>query len=529
MPRKPADLASASARPAGPVPTSPQSSAALTIVRGTPSRATAPIRRHRTPAQERVPSRRLVLVANRLPMTLSVGADGVRVSPSGGGLATGLAGVHERSDSVWVGWSGVASDEPAAAPGALDAQLRAHGAVGVPLERYEVDAFYRRYCNGVLWPVLHGVAGAELPGRWDWITYQRVNQRFARTVAEHARDGDHVWVHDYHLLLVPQLLRTYLPSARIGLFLHTPFPEARHLDRLRPEQRRALLEGIRGADLIGFHTAGDAARYAEAIATDDLWRSDRSAPHHDFGSGHVGVFPMGIDAQAFAARANAAHNADAVHALRSAGGPLFVGVDRLDYTKGIPERLEAFGQLLDRVPALRGHARLYQLAVPSREDVPAYRALRERVASLVRRINQRLQTPGWTPIEYVYGSVDAHRLAALYCAADVMLVTPIRDGMNLVAKEFVASRTDGDGVLVLSEHAGASVELGAALLVEPCDVDALSAAYERALTMSPAERRVRMRHLRAVVMSHDVFQWSDTFLSALDRCAGPSHLSFPSD
>ena len=507
--------------------------AALTVLRGDGARrAVGGIPRGSTrmpdpPGSNEGRGGRLIIVANRLPMTLHVGADGARLAPSAGGLATGLGGVHWRRDSTWVGWSGAPSEESAGTAHTLEQQLRAHGAVDVPLTAAELDGFYRRYANGLLWPVLHGLPEAVMPGRWDWHTYQTVNARFAHAAALQVRSGDRVWIHDYHLLLVPKLLRAYHPTARIGFFLHTPFPGAASLGRLRPDHLDALLDGLLGADLIGFHTAADAARFAHAIGSHAQRTLAVSCALADRGAGAVGVFPMGIDAEAFAARAGMPRVPEEVGRLRRPGSPLFVGVDRLDYTKGIPERLAAFERLLERMPSLCGSARLFQLAVPSREDVPAYRALRTRVEALVHRINTRFRRPGWEPIEYLYGSVDSHRLAALYRAADVMLVTPLRDGMNLVAKEFVASRTDEDGVLVLSEHAGAASELRTALQVDPSDVRALVDVLAHALEMSPAERRVRMRRMRAVVMRHDVFRWSDAFLAGLDRAAPAARSSHP--
>jgi trehalose 6-phosphate synthase/phosphatase len=340
-----------------------------------------------------------------------------------------------------------------------------------------------------------------------------VNERFADAVARRVRPGDRVWVHDYHLMLVPRLVRARCPGARIGFFLHTPVPDAAALAAV--PQRAALLDGLLGADVVGFHTPAYADRFVDGVRS-VLGRAARDGAVDGGGHPvHVGAFPMGIDAGAFAARASDPRVGAEVARLRAGGGPLLVGVDRLDYTKGIPQRLEAFARLLELRPELRGRARLLQVAVPSRESVPAYRALRAAVESLVASINARFGGDGWTPVEYLYGSVDAVRLSALHRAADVMLVTPLRDGMNLVAKEFVASRTDDDGVLVLSRHAGAAAELRAALLVDPADVEGLARSYDAALTMSAPERRVRMRRLRASVGAHDVFRWAGEFLDAL--------------
>ena len=470
------------------------------------------------------PAGRLIVVSNRLPVTVRwQGMEPVLV-PSSGGLATGLRGVHERGGTRWVGWAGVAAGPTAEADRLVARRLAARDAVGVPLSAAEITGFYDRYANGVLWPVLHDRTDVAPPAPADLEHYRAVNERFADVIARELRPGDRVWIHDYHLMLLPRLLRERCPGARIGFFLHTPFPAPATLAAV-PEHA-ALLDGLLGADVVGLHTGAYVARFL-AAATTLLGRSGTSREVAD-GARRVRVHAsaMSIDVAAFEARAGAADVAARVAALRAPAGPLFVGVDRLDYTKGIPERLRAFARLLERRPELRGHARLLQLAVPSREEVPAYQALRAEVRGLVGQINRRFGDGGWTPVEYVYGSVDAIDLAALYRSADVMLVTPLRDGMNLVAKEFVASRTDLDGVLVLSEQAGAAGELRAALLVDPTDVDGLATAYETALDLSPTERRVRMRRLRQVVRRHDVHQWARECLLSLGG-AGPADAGRP--
>ena len=482
----------------------------MSPVESTPLRLQAP------PA--RAGRSRLLLVANRLPHRVEMAAGAVALVPSSGGLATGLRGLDRGvAPSLWIGWSGVAGDQQPAIQRAIDARLREVDAVGVPLSAHEIAAFYDRFANGVLWPLLHDQPGHRAePG--DWAAYEAVNARFAETVAREARAGDRVWVHDYHLLLVPRMLRALRPDLQIGFFLHTPFPRTDTLAAL-PE-RAALLHGMLGADIVGFHTPAYGIRFAEALRA-ELGRPVACVA----GAGSVQdegrtvcfhVAPMSVDVRRFAARADTPGVRTRAAELRWAGGPLFVGVDRLDPTKGVPERLAAFERLLERQPALRGRARLHQIAVPSRESVPAYQSLRAHVARQVARINARFGTRAWEPITYVYGSVDDDELSALYRAADVMLVTSLRDGMNLVAKEFVASRTDDDGVLILSEHAGAATELRAALLVDPRDPAALASAYERALEMSAAERRVRMRRMRVRIRAYDVRQWAQECLGYLD-------------
>jgi trehalose 6-phosphate synthase/phosphatase len=456
---------------------------------------------------------RLLIVSNRLPFTVRLGEGVPALAPSSGGLATALRVVHERGGSRWLGWPGIPTGLAPSTQGAIDRSLAERGAVGVPLTEHEIEGFYRRYANEVLWPVLHDRPELAHVDPADWATYRAVNARFADAIARELRPGDRVWIHDYHLMLVPRLLRERSPHALIGYFLHTPFPALASLRRL--PHRAALLDGLLGADMLGFHTGDDASRFLESVQL----TLGRNANAHEVQDGDRRVraqaCPISIDFAAMDARAAESSVIARAEAMRPRGGALMMGVDRLDYTKGIPERLRAFAELLTRYPELRGRVRFFQLAVPSREEIPAYRALRAEVESLVANINALFGDAEWTPVEYLYGTVDAETLATLYRAADVMVVTPLRDGMNLVAKEFVASRPDDDGVLILSQQAGASAELRAALLVDPTDVSGLAEAYARALTMSPAERRVRMRRLRRTVRRHDVHQWVRACLLSL--------------
>jgi trehalose 6-phosphate synthase/phosphatase len=324
-------------------------------------------------------------------------------------------------------------------------------------------------------------------------------------------------VHDYHLMLLPALLRARLPGARIGLFLHVPFPSS-EVFRILP-WRREVLEGALGADLVGFHTFAYMRHFAASLLHVEGVEPDIDRVHLANGREvRLGVFPMGVDVARFAELArdpDVLAEADAIR--RDAGGrQIVLGIDRLDYTKGIPRRLEAVERLLGREPPLRERIRYLQVAVPSREAVDSYQRFARQVEERVGHINGECGTLHSTPVHYVHRSVSARELVALYCSADVMLVTPLRDGMNLVAKEFVASRVDEDGVLVLSEFAGAAAELGEALVVNPYDVDAVARSIERALSMSIAERRARMKALRKAVTQHDINAWAESFLSQLD-------------
>jgi len=469
------------------------------------------------PARRRsgAPGGRLLIVSNRLPMTMRVQRGAVRVQRSSGGLATGLRGVHSDTGGIWIGWPGLSTEQAGALWPEMQRRLNEVGAAGIPLSRRELDGFYSRYSNGTLWPVLHDRVDHPAPDDAAWALYRAVNQRYADAVVERLRPGDRVWIHDYQLMLVPRLVRERCPHARIGYFLHTPFPDPSSFATLLHASE--LLDGLLGADVIGFHTSAYARRFLHAVGE----QSHREVRGDDVLIGsrrvHVGAFAMGIDVASFDACAAEPDVRIEAQRLRGTRGVArMLGVDRLDYTKGITERLLAFEQLLTRSPEWRGRVQLSQLAVPSREDVRAYRSLREHVEQVVNRINGAFARPGWTPVEYRYGSVDMSALVALYRAADVMVVTPIRDGMNLVAKEFVASRSDCRGTLVLGERAGAAEELRSSLLVDPTDTDALVQTYRTALGMSAAEQRTRMRGLRHIVAGNDVFRWAAGFLESLD-------------
>ena len=457
---------------------------------------------------------RVLIVANRLPVTVKVTEAGVEVQRSAGGLATGLLRPHEQSGGLWVGWSGAPDELTAAQHAELDQQLTDMRLVAVPLTADQVTRYYEGYSNGVLWPLFHYLLDQVPLHVRDWDAYVDVNERFADIVARHYQAGDLIWVHDYQLLLLPDLLRKRLPDARIGFFLHIPFP-SEELFRTLPERDR-LLRGLLGADVVGFHTPSYLRHFAASVTQlgltveiDRVQLTDREV--------RLGVFPMGIDAAAFSALADdPAVQAEAKALRGDQSVRLLVGVDRLDYTKGIPRWLLSYEKMLQTHPDLRERVRLVQVAVPSRTGVGAYQDFRTLVEGLVGRINGDFGTPHWVPVHYIYRSLSERELVALYRAADVMLVTPLRDGMNLVAKEFVASRTDGDGVLVLSEFAGASWELPEAIQVNPYDVDGMAESTYRALMMGPEERRARLTPLRVRVETYDVHHWAATFLEQLE-------------
>lgn len=471
----------------------------------------------------------LIVVSNRLPVTLRHGPEGIALSESIGGVATGMRSVQGSDGGTWIGWPGPTDSLSDAERDQADRLLADRGCGPVHLTRPEVRGYYQGFSNGVIWPLFHYLIQQVPLHPRHWDEYERVNRRFAGKVAERWVPGQDVWIHDYQLLRVPLHLRALIPAARIGFFLHIPFP-AFEVFRILPA-RRQVLEGMLGADLIGFHTQS----YAEHFATSVNRLLDvplLEEGHFDYHgrTPTVGVFPMGIDV----ARFEQASSDNSFSPLRpsttNAPVKLLVGIDRLDYTKGIPRRLHAFKELLSRHPELREKVSLIQVAVPSRTGVRAYRRFRRDVDALVGRINGTYGSPGWTPVQYLYRSFSQTELIGLYRHADVMVVAPVRDGMNLVAKEFVASRVDSDGVLILSEFAGAAADLLEAVVVNPYDIESTAEAYYRALTMPRQERRARMRALRARVRSNPVDRWAASFVEALRVNSGatPEPVEAPS-
>jgi trehalose 6-phosphate synthase/phosphatase len=460
---------------------------------------------------------RLLIVSNRLPITARLTGGRLVLTPASGGLATGMRPFHESSHGLWIGWPGDVSRFSDDDRAALDAALEQRGIVPVHLSTEQIDRYYHGFSNRVLWPLFHYLIDRMPVDASGWGAYREVNAAFADVVARVHQPGDLIWVHDYQLMLLPAMLRERLPNARIGFFLHIPFPSA-EVFRVLP-WRRELLEGLLGADLVGFHVSAYMRYFVDALQ--QVVGVAQGVDHVRVGKHEVGVgaFPMGVDTQAFVDLANDSEvkaSADAIR--RDAGGrQIVLGVDRLDYTKGIPRRLESIERLLKKRPHLRDEMRYVQVAVPSRGEVDSYQRFKRLVEESIGRINGTCSTLRSTPIHYIHQSVSMRELVALYAAADVMLVTPLRDGMNLVAKEYVATRVNDDGALVLSEFAGAAAELAGAVVVNPYDVDAVSESIHRALSMPDAERRTRMSSMRERVGEYTVHRWAADFLERLEQ------------
>lgn len=459
---------------------------------------------------------RLLIISNRLPVTIKLDRGEPAITSSAGGLATGLRGLHQQSDSLWLGWPGDVARFDAIQRARIDKDLSELRAVPVHLTQAEISRYYEGFSNGVLWPLFHYLTDRVQRDAWrNWKVYAAVNQRFAEVAAEHYRPDDLVWVHDYQLALVPRLLRKLIPDARIGFFLHIPFPSS-EVFRILP-WRAEILEGMLGADLIGFHTFSYLTNFTRVLL--HVLGLEAEGETFQYGGREIrlGVFPMGIDAAEFSRLASDEGVVAEAASIkkRSDGRKLIVGVDRLDYTKGLARRMLAIERLFEREPSLRRKIRMVQVVVPSRTRVETYEQLRRRLDEVVGRINGAYGTVNSVPIHYLYRSISRPELVALYRAADVMLVTPLRDGMNLVAKEFVASRIDEDGVLLLSEFAGAAAELVEALHVNPYDLDRVAQFIKQALTMPDEERRARMRALRSRVQAYDVYRWANAFIDEL--------------
>src|SRR5215470_936072 len=456
-----------------------------------------------------------VVVASRLPVDRVEEPDGrTEWQRSPGGLVTTLEPVMREAGGAWIGWSGDAGP----APGAFQAD--GLHLVGLALSETEVRHFYEGFCNATLWPLYHDViASPQFHRRW-WEAYVTVNRRFARAAAEQAAPGATVWVHDYQLQLVPRMLRELRNDVRIGFFNHIPFPGYEIFAQL--PWRRQVVEGLLGADLLGFQRRADATNFLRAcrraVGLTTRGSTVRVPEPGGYREIQAAAFPISIDAKGLeeiARRDSVRKRAWQIREALEEPGLVLLGVDRLDYTKGILHRLRAYGELLGD-GRLGPRVVLVQVASPSRERVEAYQLLRDEVEVMVGRSNGQYGEVGYSPVDYLHQSYPREEMAALYLSADVMLVTPLRDGMNLVAKEYVATRYDEGGTLVLSEFTGAADELAGAFGVNPHDIEGLKNAIVRAATATtPAEARRRMRAMRRRVREHDGARWAASFLYSL--------------
>jgi alpha,alpha-trehalose-phosphate synthase [UDP-forming] len=464
---------------------------------------------------ERLLPSRFLIVSNRLPYQINLDGDRVVYKRGVGGLVTALDPILKLTGGTWIGWTG--SYDPVPEKILVDEDedfARGYHLRPLNLTRQEVEQYYLGYSNKCLWPLFHYFQEYCEFNRDHWKIYKQVNRRFADAIIDEYQPGDLIWIHDYHLTLVPGMVRERLPDARIGFFLHIPFPSD-EIFLLEPHAQE-LLAGILGADLIGFHIESYVYNFINSVSM---------LTHHRFSRGRmevmldgrlvkVGSFPISIDYDFFAGLAAREDIQAKAKELRDyyRADIIAIGVDRLDYSKGILERLQAIEIMLERCEDVRGRFTFVQISAPSRTKVHAYQQMREKIEGMVGRINGRFGGEGCIPIDYRYESHSQEDLVAYYQAADLALVTPLRDGMNLVAKEYVASQLNDAGMLVLSRFTGAFHELGDAVIVNPYDPETMAGRIHRAISIPAEEKRLRMGRLREVVRRNDIYWWLERFL-----------------
>jgi trehalose 6-phosphate synthase/phosphatase len=467
---------------------------------------------------------RLLVVSNRAPVTASVREGKIRVRKSAGGLATGVGSYLERrriaeeQNALWVGWPGIVVDN-SMKRGVEDLLLSEHGVWPVFLTKEQIALYYEGLCNETIWPLFHYFPTYASYSDKNWQEYKRVNELFCEAVIEKASPGDTIWVHDYHLMLLPALIRQRLPDSPIGFFLHIPFPSFETF-RLMPRRWRSeILDGLIGADLIGFHTQEYTQNFLRCVLKITGCEHSLGEIHCDGRVVKADTFPMGIDYQKYSSAANLAPVQRRYHRLKENLGSVKVvlSIDRLDYTKGIASRLRSFKAFLEENPQWHERVALVLVVVPSRTRVGDYRRMKSVIDTLVGEINGRFGHLGWTPILYQYRSLPLNELVAHYLLGDVALITPKRDGMNLIAKEYLAVRNDGSGALILSEMAGAACELGEAILVNPGHVEEMSGAIAQALEMPADEQVRRIGAMQERLQRYDIVRWAEDFLESLEK------------
>jgi trehalose 6-phosphate synthase/phosphatase len=462
-------------------------------------------------------SARLLVVSNRLPLTLQKTTEGWTTARSSGGLASAMDPLLRRNGGDWIGWAGGGGEEDIEQRRAILAEwAEKDHYFAVDLPEDVAAGFYEGYANQTLWPVFHNFPSQLKFDAKGWESYVEANRIFSDAVVDRYKPGDLIWVHDYHLMLLPQMLRDRLPDAAIGFFLHIPFPSSEIFPIL--PRREELLNGLVGADLLAFQTHGYLQQFRAALLRVLGMESKMSQVAVGSRSVRLEALPIGIAPEEYTSLLKDDTSTTGKFAEwggRHSGRKILLAVDRLDYTKGVPERLRAFEYLLRSSPELKEKIILIQIAVPTREGIDTYQDLRTEVNRLVGEINGKFSTPEWTPLVYINRSIERTELVGLYKLADVCWVGPLRDGMNLVAKEYVACKPEGDGVLVLSEFAGAAAEMGEALLINPFDEERTESTIKRALALDEQERRMRMMMLHRRVLRNNVFHWGERFLAAL--------------
>ncbi len=463
--------------------------------------------------------KKLIIVSNRLPTTVREKDGKLSFEPSVGGVATGLSSLDTNYEKCWIGWSGIdyhnLSKEQVVE---VERRLGEENFYPVNLSTEEVKDYYQGFCNEVIWPIFHYFVQYGTYKKEFWESYIGVNRKFADAILNVAGEGDYIWVHDYHLMLVPDLVKKQLPKSNIGFFLHIPFPSS-EIFRLIPWCRE-IIQGLTGADLIGFHTFDYVRHFAESVRR--ILGHEHSLGRFIIGEREIrtDTFPMGIDYDKFSSAAknhSIQKRKDEFRDLLGTDRKIILSIDRLDYSKGIPERLRAFDLFLEENPEIRGKVVLLLVAVPSRTEVVHYKILKNEVDNLVGSINGRYGTIGWNPIHYMYRSFGFEELISLYLTADILFITPLRDGMNLIAKEYVAARQNKAGVLILGEMAGTAQELSEAIIINPNDLESTSQALETALAMTETEQEKRMKKMQSRLSRYDIRTWTADFMERLDE------------
>jgi len=460
---------------------------------------------------------RLLIVSNRLPVSVERRRKKLTFIPSTGGLATGLASLKHFKKFLWIGWPGVSKERIKGEEKSITRKLRAKGCIPVFLDRRHIDNYYYGFCNKVLWPLFHYFPIYARYQNNYWESYKLVNQIFASTILKILKQDDIVWVQDYHLFLLPKLLKEKRPNTKIAFFLHIPFPSV-EIFRLLP-WREEILEGILGSDLIGFHTYDYVEHFLESVNQIFGFESVMGEIHQGDRISLVDAFPLGIDFDKYQSLAVSPQTKRELKKLqkRIRGRKVILSVSRLDYTKGILQRLEAYERFLEKHPEARGKVVFILVAVPSRMGVEEYQNLKRKIDETVGHINGRHSSIDWTPVWYMYRSLTPAMLSAYYRISDVALITPLRDGMNLIAKEFVVSKIDKKGVLILSEFAGASRELGEAIIVNPNDRESLADAIKEGLSLPETEQKKRIEVMQNRLKRYDIKRWVRDFMDRLEK------------
>ena len=446
---------------------------------------------------------RMILVSNRLPVTLRRGRDGAMdIVRSSGGLVAALGPIHEAGDGLWIGNVGDQLEPD------VEKDLSRRRYVAVPVSNTETRGYYYGYSNSAVWPLFHYMPERAKFDRSQFETYRAVNQRFADQIVESYRPGDTIWVQDYQLMLVPCMVRERLPDARIGFFLHIPFPSS-EMFRVLPE-RDEIVRGLLGANVIGFHTYDYARHFISAVLRTLGIHMREGIAQLDGHRAEVGTFPIGIDTEAWRKLAVSRAAENSSRELRSHFGDrrILLGVERLDYTKGIPHRIRAIGRFFEKYPEYIGNVVFVQAGVMSRANIDAYKLLSEQINQELENVNGRFSNDDWQPIIYLPDDLPAVTLAALRRIARFCIVSSLHDGMNLVAKEFVASRFDEDGVLILSPFTGSALELTDSVIVNPYATDQFADAIREAVEMPYEMRKERMVRMRSVVEENNIYMWA---------------------